>query len=161
MTSLPGPKEITQAAEGLQIAWVGFHGSWEAFEDRVRRKGTVAEKAVIESYPREFRVSAVQRAARLDNWARGRLTSWIVGIEALTRANKSGRNGEEVPDNRIRMQALQYLIDLATRPRAQESRDHGGATVVSPTDPELVEQLRALGSRMSEQRSGRRDAGVA
>lgn len=102
-----------RAQKRLELLWCSFPGDWEQFLETVRERDNPDELRVLELYPAEFRLAAVERATRVVTHLENQLPELLAKMGQLTEATKVTTNGDTIPDNATRLKATQYLIDRA------------------------------------------------
>jgi hypothetical protein len=111
---------LDAAANRLELMYCKWEGTWHEFEEEVNRHGSDDERRVLEIWPHEFKVSAIERSKRIINWQRSKFVEYLEKLDALTEAHKEvvlkdddgSTHLESVPDNPTRIAALKYLISL-------------------------------------------------
>jgi len=98
----------------LEVRWATWPDSWATFVETIRAEGSEAEISVINRWPDEFKVAALQRAEKIATWQENRVFEYLQKIDDLTEATKlCQKTGIEVADNITRLTALKYLVDRA------------------------------------------------
>lgn len=161
----PRDSALKACAARMELEWADWQDNWESFEEYVRGRGNPREIQVLDSWPKEFKAAALDKAKRLDNWQKNRLMGWLDSVDRLTRAKRAitvkNADGstqlEEVDDNSTQLSALKFLIENVVgaaapkEPKGQPKNPQGGIKI----DETLAQQLRDMGVRLSEQRTER------
>lgn len=114
MASLPATHDAVAVAQRrLENRWCSFPGTWKEFLADISENGTAHEKAVVERFPAQFKVDAYERAQRIQTLQENRLMEYLDRMDHLTQATKTDRNGDTVPDNGVRFNALKFLLERA------------------------------------------------
>lgn len=114
MANLPATHDsLAVAQRRLENRWCTYPGTWKEFVHEVEESGTAQEKLVVQRYPAQFKVDAYERAQRIQTLQENRLMEYLERMDHLTQATKTDRNGDSVPDNGVRFNALKFMLERA------------------------------------------------
>ena len=152
---------LEAAASRLELAYCSWEGTWEAFENEVKRKGTSSEKEVLRLWPNEFKASVVERNKRVIRWQDKRLGTYLDRMDKLTEAKKSvvTRNAdgstqvEEVDDPTVQLNALKFMICKIEGNDPERGPCNPNQVPTIPLEKAVVESLKSIGLRLSDHRA--------
>jgi len=114
LSNIPATHDALAVAQRrLENRWCTYPGPWKEFIADIEKTGTAQEKMVVQRFPAQFKVDAFERAQRIQTLQENRLMEYLERMDHLTQATKTDRNGDSVPDNGVRFNALKFLLERA------------------------------------------------